>query len=156
MPAGPLGRTRHLQMPAFLSSEVQKPFVRLFFSEREGEKEHLRETLARRLDWIGGRAEGRHLFGDRFTGADALLYVMLRWAEMLGMAVSADLSGLAARAEERDAVRATLAFEELEPLGQRTCAVDGQVSRASAALRRRCAWSSCHLIYVNSRRPRHS
>ena len=107
---------------------VQKPFVR--------------------LDWAARGTGGRYLFGDAFSGAAALLYVMLRWAAMLGMAVPADLSGFAARVEERDAVRATLAFEELEPLGKTACVI------WTARFRRRVRQNVQCLIYVNSSRSR--
>lgn len=43
IPDGRLGRTRHLQMLAFLSTEVQKPFIPLFFLEDEAEQSGLRE-----------------------------------------------------------------------------------------------------------------
>lgn len=117
IPDGSLGRTRHLQMLAFISTEMQKPFVRLFFSESEGEKAWLTETLARRLGWIASRLEGDYLFGARFTASDAFLYVMLRWAAMCGIAVPAVLRGLAGRIETRQAVRTMLDREAVEPLG---------------------------------------
>ncbi|AOF90854.1 glutathione S-transferase C-terminal domain-containing protein [Sinorhizobium sp. RAC02] len=117
VPGGPLGRTRHLQTLAFISTELQKPFVRLFFSESEEEKAWLSETLARRFAWIASRVEGDHLFGAHFTASDAFLYVMLRWAAMCGIEVPAVLRGLARRIEARPAVRAVLEKEAVEPLG---------------------------------------
>jgi glutathione S-transferase len=47
LPGGELGRTRHLQMLAFLSTEVQKPFIPLFFLEDEAEQARLREAGGR-------------------------------------------------------------------------------------------------------------
>ena len=117
VPDGPLGRTRHLQMLAFISTELQKPFVRLFFSESDEEKAWLAGMLAQRFGWIAARMEGDHLFGERFTAADAFLYVMLRWAAMCGIAVPDALHTLASRVEARPAVRAVLAREAVEPLG---------------------------------------
>lgn len=116
VPDGPLGRTRHLQMLAFISTEMQKPFVRLFFSESDGEKAWLSETLARRFGWIASRVEGDYLFGVRFTAADAFLYVMMRWAAMCGIEVPAALNGLAGRMETRPSVRTVLGKEAVEPL----------------------------------------
>jgi glutathione S-transferase len=118
VPDGPLGRTRHLQMLAFISTEMQKPFVRLFFTESDDEKAWLAETLARRFGWIASRVEGDYLFGARFTASDAFLYVMLRWAAMCGITVPAALRGLASRIDARPAVRAALAKEAVEPLGE--------------------------------------
>lgn len=116
-PGGPLGRTRHLQMLAFISTEMQKPFVRLFFSENDGEKAWLGETLGRRFAWVATRIEGDFLFGDRFTASDAFLYVMLRWAAMCGLSVPPALQALASRIEARPAVQAVLKKEAVEPLG---------------------------------------
>ena len=116
IPEGPLGRTRHLQMLAFISTEMQKPFVRLFFSENDGEKAWLTETLAGRLAWAATRIEGDYLFGEHFTVADAFLYVMLRWAAMCGIAFPAPLQALARRIEARPAVLAVLRKEAAEPL----------------------------------------
>lgn len=117
IPDGPLGRTRHLQMLAFISTEMQKPFVRLFFAESDEEKARLAETLARRFEWIASRVEGDYLFGARFTASDAFLYVMLRWAAMCGVDVPTALHGLAGRIETRPAVRTVLGNEAVEPLG---------------------------------------
>lgn len=118
VPDGPFGRTRHLQMLAFISTEIQKPFVRLFFTESDAEKAWLADTLVRRFGWLASRVEGDYLFGARFTAADAFLYVMLRWAAMCGMDVPAVLRGLASRIDARPAVRATLAKEAAAPLGE--------------------------------------
>jgi glutathione S-transferase len=117
IPDGPLGRTRHLQMLAFISTEIQKPFVRLFFAESDEEKARLNTALARRLEWLASRVEGDYLFGARFTASDAFLYVMLRWAAMCGIEAPAALRELAGRIETRPAVRTALRKEAVEPLG---------------------------------------
>ncbi|WP_439616480.1 glutathione S-transferase C-terminal domain-containing protein [Shinella sp.] len=117
IPDGPLGRTRHLQMLAFLSTEVQKPFVRLFFTDSAEEKAWLGETLARRFGWVASRIEGDFLFGRRFSAADAFLYVMLRWAAMCGIAVPDTLRALGGRVEARPSVQAVLSREAAAPLG---------------------------------------
>jgi len=104
-------------MLAFISTELQKPFVRLFFAEREEDKAFLAAALTRRFDWIATRIEGTYLFGDHFSASDAFLYVMLRWAAMCGLTVPAALQRLAGRIETRPAVRKVLAGEAVEPLG---------------------------------------
>lgn len=116
MPTGPSARTRHLQLLAFISTEMQKPFVRLFFSEDEGEQAYLRQTLPQRFAWIAGQLQGDYLFGERFTPADAFLYVMRRWAAQTGIDVPANLEAWTARVESRDAVKAALREEGVEPL----------------------------------------
>ncbi|MDX0016986.1 glutathione S-transferase [Sinorhizobium meliloti] len=116
IPDGRLGRTRHLQMLAFLSTEVQKPFIPLFFLEDEAEQSRLREILSQRFRWVASRLEGDFLFGGRFTGADAFLYVMLRWAAMVGLETPGIFEAFVEAVESRGAVKAVLAAEELQPL----------------------------------------
>lgn len=117
LPEGELGRTRHLQMLAFISTEIQKPFIPLFFLEDEEERDRLGKRMEQRLRWLGSKVEGDFLFGPRFTGADAFAYVMTRWAAMVGMPYPDALRGLAANVEQRPAVKATLAAEGVEALG---------------------------------------
>lgn len=116
LPDGALGRTRHLQMLAFISTEVQKPFIPLFFIDDQVERTRLRRSLAERFRWVGSKVEGDFLFGDRFSGADAFLYVMLRWAAMSEVETPPSLNGLAARIENRGSVRAVLAAEGFDPM----------------------------------------
>lgn len=115
LPDGKLGRTRHLQILAFLSTEVHKPFIPLFFLEDEAEQARLREILARRFRWIASRLEDDFLFG-RFTGADAFLYVMLRWAAMVGLETPRSFGAFVEAVERRGSVKAVLAAEGLQPL----------------------------------------
>lgn len=115
LPDGRLGRTRHLQVLAFLSTEVHKPFIPLFFLENEAEQARGREILAQRFRWIASRLEGDFLF-DRFTGADAFLYVMLRWAAMVGLDAPRSFQAFVEAVERRGSVKAALAMEGLQPL----------------------------------------
>ena len=116
VPSTPMERFRHLQMLAFLSTEVQKPFVRLFFTESDDEKAYLNALLAQRFAWIGSVMHGPYILGEDFSASDAFAYVMLRWAAMAGLEVSGKLNALARRMETRDSVRAVLATEELQLL----------------------------------------
>lgn len=116
LPEGALGRTRHLQILAFISTELQKPFIPLFFLEDQEERARLHEALAQRFRWIASRFEGDFLFGRRFTGADDFLYVMLRWAAMVEMKAPHDFDTFVERVERRESVQAVLAAEGFEPL----------------------------------------
>lgn len=116
LPEGKLGRTRHLQTLAFISTEIHKPFIPLFFLEDEEEQARLRETLVPRFRWIGSRLDGETLFGARFTGADAFLYVMLRWAAMIGLETPDAFKAFVEKVESRETVRTVLATEGLKPL----------------------------------------
>lgn len=110
-------RILHLQMLSFLSNEIHKPFIPLFFTDDQEEQAALRQILESRLRWIGGRVKGPHFFGETFTGGDAMLYVMLRWAAMVGLACPPGLDAFIEGVERRPSVRGTLAAEGLELLG---------------------------------------
>ncbi|YCI06210.1 glutathione S-transferase N-terminal domain-containing protein (plasmid) [Ensifer sp. D2-11] len=65
LPGGKMGRTRHLQMLAFLSTEVQKPFVPLFFLEDQ-------EEQARQCHWSKRQRSVRSGFLASATRASQL------------------------------------------------------------------------------------
>ena len=112
-PPGPLGRARNTEMLAFLATEIHRPFMRSMFSPAEAEKQAAREAIVARLTYLAGRIEGDYLFGDVFSGADALLYAMVRWARDSGFELDKRLLDFAARVEGRPAVQATLRAEGL-------------------------------------------
>jgi glutathione S-transferase len=115
-PVDEAGRTRQLQLLAFLSTEVHKPFVRLFFAADDSERAELQKTLAQRFGWLALQQQGEHLLGAAFSAADAFAYGMLRWAATHGIDVPAGLTALARRVEGRAAVQAVLAIENETPL----------------------------------------
>ncbi|MBL8577966.1 MAG: glutathione S-transferase N-terminal domain-containing protein [Mesorhizobium sp.] len=110
-PPGALGRTRNIEMLAFLTTEVHRPFMRFMFSPADAEKEAARAAIDARLTHLAGRIEGDYLFGDTFSGADALFYVMVRWARDGGFELDDRLLAFADRVEARPTVRATLTAE---------------------------------------------
>lgn len=113
VPEGPLGRARNIEMLAFVATEIHRPFMRFMFSPADAEKEAAREAIVLRLAHVAERLAGDYLFGSAFSGADALLYVMVRWARDAGFELSDRLRAYAAGIEARPAVRATLAAEGL-------------------------------------------
>ena len=84
-PEGPRGLVRLVEMLSFIGSEIHKPFIRAFVPTSDEDGEAARETIAGRFDWLAGRLAGPYLFGERFTTADAYLFVMLGWAAQMGM-----------------------------------------------------------------------
>jgi glutathione S-transferase len=76
-------RYRLIEWLAFISSEIHKGFSPLFHpAAGEETKQHTRNALAKRLDWLNGAVGARSfLQGDGFTVADAYLYTVLRWSE---------------------------------------------------------------------------
>jgi glutathione S-transferase len=112
-PAGPLGRSRNIEMLAFLATEVHRPFMRLMFSPADAEKQAARQAIAERLALIAETMHGNYLFGDTFATADALCYVMVRWARDSDFELPKRLAAFADRVEARPAVQKTLAAEGL-------------------------------------------
>ncbi len=112
-PGGELGRTRLIEMLAFIATELHKPFGRYFFSASDVEKQAAEDAILRRLDFLAGRLRGDYLFGSEFSVADAYLYVMLRWGQMKGLDLPEPLSAFAERMNTRPAVRLALQHEGL-------------------------------------------
>jgi glutathione S-transferase len=111
--AGEFGRIRLLEALSFVATELHKPFIRSFFPTSEAEKTAARDLLARRFGHLAERWTGDHLLAAGFTVVDAYLFVMLRWASMVGLDVPEPLPDYAARIARRPAVIAALRNEEL-------------------------------------------
>ncbi|HEV7433744.1 MAG TPA: glutathione S-transferase N-terminal domain-containing protein [Pseudorhizobium sp.] len=116
LPKGRLARTRHLQMLGFIATELHKPCIPLFFIEDAEQQAGIRAQLKRRFVEIGSQLSGDYLFGIGFTGADAFLYVMLRWAAMLKIETPRVFDTYISRVEQRPSVNAALAAEAVSAL----------------------------------------
>lgn len=112
-PAGPLSRTRLIEMLSCLSTELHAAFKPFFHGASGPEKAKAGEAVATRLSFLESRMLGLYLFGPRFTVADSYLFVMLRWARAFGVPLSPRLLGYFERVSEREAVRRALAEEGL-------------------------------------------
>lgn len=112
-PDGPRGRIRLIEMLAFIASEIHKPFIRTFFPTSDKDGKVCSGLIAKRFTCTADQMAGDYLFGDRFTTADAYLYVMLRWAAPSGMDIPARLKAFADRVSARPAVARTLKAEGL-------------------------------------------
>jgi glutathione S-transferase len=109
---GVLSRSRQLEMLAFISTEIHRAYKPLWHAVSDAEKDKARETIAGLLAFTAKQMIGDYLFGDELTVADCYLFVMLRWAEKLGVVVPEPLLRLQWRMEQRPAVQAALAREE--------------------------------------------
>jgi glutathione S-transferase len=112
-PGGNLGRTRLVEMLAFIGSELHKPFVRSLFPTSDAEKQAAEAAIRKRFAFLAEQVQGDYLFGNEVSVADAYLYVMLRWAQMQSIEVPEPLSAFARRMEVRPAVRQALKDEGL-------------------------------------------
>jgi len=108
-----MARTRQIEALAFISTELHKAFLGLFFLPGEEAKPVISEAIAGRLDYIAEQLKDDYLLGDRFSVADAFLYVMLRWARASDMQLPGQLAAYFTRIEARPAVKAALAAEGL-------------------------------------------
>lgn len=112
-PGGELGRTRLIEMLAFISTELHKPFIHSFFPKCDAEKQAAEDAIRKRLGFLAMRLRGDYLFGSEFSVADAYLYVMLRWARMQKLDLPEPLPAFVTRMEARPAVRLALRHEGL-------------------------------------------
>lgn len=112
-PEGRFGRTRLIEMLAYLSAELHVAFKPMWHSANQDEKARAREAVAKRLELLEDHLAEHYLFGPRFTVADAYLFVMLRWARTFRVPLSARMAGYFERILERENVRRALAEEGL-------------------------------------------
>ena len=115
--AGTIERYRLQEMLAYINGEIHKTYGPLFNPRITPEaREERLATLRKRFEYVDKQLAGKsYLFGERFTIADAYLFVMGSWANHLGL----DLSGLEnvgafqRRVAARPAVQAALKAEGL-------------------------------------------
>ena len=116
-PAGTLERYRLQEMLGYINSEIHKNYGPLFNPSITPEaKEYQLSTLRKRFDLIDKQLAGKqYLFGDKFTVADAYLFVMVGWAGHVGLDLSAykNLAPFHQRVAARPAVQAALKAEGL-------------------------------------------
>lgn len=110
-PADTLERYRALEWLTFVTTELHKGFSPLFKPNTpEDYKPVAKENLSARFAHVDRHlADGRpYLTGDAFTAADAYLFVMLTWADKMGL----DLSQLASLTAYKERVAARPKVQE--------------------------------------------
>ncbi|HXZ47940.1 MAG TPA: glutathione transferase GstA [Usitatibacter sp.] len=116
-PPGTLERVRLQEWLNFITSELHKGFSPLFSPETpEDYKPVARKRLAMRFDWLSKQLANRpYLTGERFTVADAYLFVILGWTGYVGMKLDdwPVLAAYRARIAQRAAVREAMKAEGL-------------------------------------------
>ncbi|MFP5391848.1 MAG: glutathione transferase GstA [Gammaproteobacteria bacterium] len=111
--AGTAQRYRVMEWQNFLTSDLHKSYTVLFSSVDSGAKAHFGDLLHKKYALIEAALHpGPYLTGEAFTAADAYLFVVTRWADMVGL----DLTGyhqlqafmrtVAARPAVQEALRA--------------------------------------------------
>jgi len=116
-PAGTLDRVRLQTWLNFITSELHKPLAMRFLPDYAGAKDALGALVTKRLTWLASALIGPYLMGERFTVADAYLFVCLNWTHFQKFDLSPwpALTDLMRRVAARPAVREALAAEGLVP-----------------------------------------
>lgn len=113
-PAGTMERYRLQEWLNFVASELHKTYSPLFRPTTPDEFKKLsRENINKRLEWIDRELAGKqYLMGDKFTVADAYLFVVLRWSPRVEIDLSkfpnikAYMERVAARPKVQEALKA--------------------------------------------------
>ena len=114
--AGTLERYRVQEMMGFINSEIHKAYSPLFGPIAPEAREERVQDLMKRYALVEKHLEGREwLAGDRFSPADAYLFVVTQWARYLKIDLAAfpNLLAFQKRVGDRPAVRAAMKAEGL-------------------------------------------
>jgi glutathione S-transferase len=116
--AGTMERVRVQEQLNFVAAELHKPFGPLFSPTGSAEiKDAARAKIRQRLDDVERMlADGRpYLLGDRFTVADAYLFVVAGWAKPaeIGLDAWPHVEAFVSRVGAREAVREAMRAEGL-------------------------------------------
>jgi glutathione S-transferase len=117
IPEDAKGRRLVQSLLNFVATEIHKPMAQMLTPVYAPVKEALHKSVAPRLDWIAGHITGEYLLGDRFSVADAYLFVCLNWSQWNGTDLSRwpKLEAFMQRVGRRPAVKAALEAEGLAP-----------------------------------------
>jgi glutathione S-transferase len=114
---GSIERVRVQEWLNFITSEIHKSFSPLFSPDTpEDYKPVARKKLATRFDWLSAQLKDREfLIGDHYTVADGYLFVVLGWAQYVGMKLEdwPVLKAWHGRIAQRPAVQKALKAEGL-------------------------------------------
>jgi glutathione S-transferase len=116
-PNGTIERYRLQEMLTFINGEIHKTYGALFNPKVSPEvREERLGTLRKRFGALDQKLAGKQfLLGDKFTVADAYLFVMTSWASHVGLDLSslANVTAFSKRVGARPAVQAALKAEGL-------------------------------------------
>lgn len=118
MPAvGSMSRYRVLEWLNFIATELHKNFSPMFYPAfSEDAKNVSKKIIQKRLAWVNEQLEGKdYLVDNTYSVADAYLFVVSNWANLLQMDISANKNLIAfiARIAQRPAVQQSLQEEGL-------------------------------------------
>jgi glutathione S-transferase len=116
-PAGTLERVRLQSWLNFITSELHKPMAMQMVPEYAASRDALRAHATKRFNWLSSQLTGPYLMGERYSVADAYLFVCLNWTQFQKFDLSPwpKLTDLMRRVAARPAVQQALAAERLVP-----------------------------------------
>jgi len=84
---GSIERYRLQEWLNFITSEIHKTFSPLFNPAADASvKAYAIQNLEKKFDWLNKQLAGKqYLTGDRFTIADAYLFVVVNWSNFVGI-----------------------------------------------------------------------
>jgi glutathione S-transferase len=116
-PNGTVERYRLMAWLTFIGTEIHKSFGPLFQGGSEDEKAKAKDKIAKRFAYVDKELAGRDfLMGSDFGVADAYFFVMLTWAQKMGIdfASLANVAAFFARVSKRPAVQEALKSEGVQ------------------------------------------
>lgn len=116
-PVGDFRRYKVLEWMNYIATELHKGFGPLWNPATSEEMKRLtRDLVANRFDYVEQRlGDGPYLMGERFTLADAYLFVILGWTTIhqIDLGRRPNLTAFRERMKQRPSVRQVLEFEGL-------------------------------------------
>ncbi len=91
VPASGVARYRQLELLNYIATEVHKGFSPLFNPATLPEARQMAvDALGKKFSFLAGRlGDQNYLAGDRLTAADAYLFTVLRWTDLLKLDLAA-------------------------------------------------------------------
>ncbi|WP_066959889.1 glutathione transferase GstA [Microbulbifer sp. Q7] len=112
---GSLDHYRVLEWLNYISTEVHKSFVPLFWGGSDEDKAEAREKLGKRFHYVEEKMAGDYLMGDDFCIADAYLFTVYNWCSKVEVDTGRwpKLKAFAERMSQREGVRKAMQAEGL-------------------------------------------
>jgi len=116
-PAGTLDRVRLQSWLNFITAELHKPMAMQMVPQYAASRDALRAHATKRFNWLSAELTGPYLLGERYSVADAYLFVCLNWTQFQKFDLSPwpNLLAFMRRVAARPGVQQALAAEGLVP-----------------------------------------
>jgi glutathione S-transferase len=112
---GTLDRYKLTEWLTFINGEIHKSFSPLFGNASDEVKKDAKAKIAKRFDYVNKKLEGQQfLMDDRFSVADAYMFVMLTWARKMSVDIPNNLSAYFDRLSKRPCIQQALSEEGLQ------------------------------------------